>query len=155
MAKRRDSAVRERVEERIESDGERGKKAARLDVLDGLLRLGMELRRHVETVAPDYGLSAPQARLVLTLAVPMRMQQAAEATACEPSHLTALATQLERAGLVTRTPDPDDRRARQLCLTDAGRELRARLVPALVDGAPVVGRLDGAQCAALQALIAR
>lgn len=144
-----EAPIQSNAETPIQSNAE----AVRLDALDGLLRLGMELRRHVETVALDVGLSGPQARLVLSLAVPMRMHQAAEATAYEPSHLTALATQLERAGLVTRTPDPADRRARQLCLTDAGRELRSRLVPALLDGAPVVGRLDGAQCVALQALM--
>jgi DNA-binding MarR family transcriptional regulator len=127
--------------------------ASRLDALDSLLRLGMELRRHVETVAHDFGISAPQARLVVTLSEPMRMQQAAEATACEPSHLTALADQLEGAGLLTRKPDPTDRRARQLCLTAKGKTLRTKLVPAVVDQAPLVGRLDSTQCAQLRALI--
>ncbi|NNM47216.1 MarR family winged helix-turn-helix transcriptional regulator [Knoellia koreensis] len=130
-----------------------GDDQARLDALDSLLRLGMELRRHVETVAHDFGISAPQARLVVTLSEPMRMQQAAEATACEPSHLTALADQLEGAGLLTRKPDPTDRRARQLCLTTKGKALRTKLVPAVVDGAPVVGRLDGGQCGRLRSLI--
>ena len=94
--------------------------AARLAALDGLLRVGMELRRHVETVARDFELSAPQARLVVILSEPMRMQQAADAAACEPSHLTALTDQLEKAGLLRREVDPDDRRARLLCLTAAG-----------------------------------
>ena len=130
-----------------------GAYAAKLGALDSLLRLSMELRRHLESVAHDHGLSAPQARLVTILAEPMRMAQAAEATACEPSHLTALADQLEGAGLLTRKPDPTDRRARQLCLTAKGSRLRARLIPAVVDGAPVIGELDGGQCAALLALI--
>jgi len=127
----------------------------RLDTLDSLLRLGMGLRRHVEAVARDFGLSAPQARLVITLAEPMRMQQAADATACEPSHLTALADQLESAGLLTRAADPEDRRARLLGLTAKGRRLRGRLLPAVVTGAPVVGQLDHGECTALRALIER
>lgn len=36
--------------------------------------------------------------------------------------LTYLLDDLERAGLVARRPDPADRRARQVLLTDAGRE---------------------------------
>jgi DNA-binding MarR family transcriptional regulator len=40
--------------------------------------------------------------------------------------MTYLLDDLERAGLVARRPDPADRRARQVLLTDAGRErLRA------------------------------
>lgn len=127
--------------------------SVRMATLDGLLRTAIELRRHVESVAREFELSAPQARLVLILDEPMRMQRAAVATACEPSHLTALADQLEAAGLITREADPDDRRARRLCLTDKGIRLRTRLAPAMLDEAPVVGGLDDGQCAALIGLL--
>lgn len=41
--------------------------------------------------------------------------------------MTALLDKLERQGLVVRTPDPNDRRARIPVPTDAGRELQAKL----------------------------
>lgn len=126
---------------------------ARMDALDALLRASIELRRHIEQVARDFDISAPQARLLLILEEPMRMHQAAEATACEPSHLTALADQLQRAGLITREPDPDDRRARRLSLTAEGRRVRTGLAPAMLDGAPVVGSLNARECDDLLALI--
>lgn len=37
---------------------------------------------------------------------------------------------LADAGLVARRPDPDDRRVKRLAITDAGRELAARLTAA-------------------------
>jgi DNA-binding MarR family transcriptional regulator len=41
--------------------------------------------------------------------------------------MTALLDKLERQGLVLRTPDPSDRRARIPVVTEAGRELQAKL----------------------------
>ncbi|MET0233735.1 MAG: MarR family transcriptional regulator [Kibdelosporangium sp.] len=41
--------------------------------------------------------------------------------------MTALLDKLERQGLVVRTPDPTDRRARIPVPTEAGRELQAKL----------------------------
>lgn len=135
-------------------DGGAGAGASeRLATFDELLRAAIRLRRHVEQVARGYDLSAPQARLVMSLEQPLRMQRAAELTACEPSHLTAVADQLEQLGLITREADPADRRARQLSLTAAGRRLRAVMVPAMLDAAPVIVDLDEAECATLRRLI--
>jgi len=125
----------------------------RFEALDELLRVAMAVRRHVEEVGARHGLTGPQARLLLALEEPMRMHAAAQATACEPSHLTALAEQLERTGLLARETDPADRRARRLLLTERGTALRAELVPAVLDGAPVVSRLSGAACGRLTELL--
>lgn len=42
------------------------------------------------------------------------------------SRMVAFVDSLERRGLLERRPNPNDRRARALFLTDAGRDLRAR-----------------------------
>jgi DNA-binding MarR family transcriptional regulator len=47
----------------------------------------------------------------------------------EQSRLTRIIAQMDARGLVTRRGDPDDRRRVRVHLTDAGRELAARLVP--------------------------
>jgi DNA-binding MarR family transcriptional regulator len=55
----------------------------------------------------------------------------AESTGLDRTVLTYLIDDLEKAGLVVRTPDPHDRRSRQVNLTDAGaarlRDLTARM----------------------------
>lgn len=42
----------------------------------------------------------------------------------EPSTMTGLLDRMERDGLVVRTPDPEDRRAQRIQLTDAGRQAK-------------------------------
>jgi DNA-binding MarR family transcriptional regulator len=42
----------------------------------------------------------------------------------EPSTITGLLDRMERDGLVTRAPDPHDRRAFRIGLTDAGRRVK-------------------------------
>ncbi len=42
----------------------------------------------------------------------------------EPSSLTGLLDRMERDGLVFRAPDPRDRRAHRICLTEAGRGVK-------------------------------
>jgi len=55
----------------------------------------------------------------------------AESTGLDRTVLTYLIDDLEKAGLVVRTPDPNDRRSRRVTLTDAGTkrldELTARM----------------------------
>lgn len=125
----------------------------KLRALDELLRLAVAMRHHIDGIGARYGLSGPQVRLLFTLEEPMRMLAAAEATSCEPPHVTALAEQLERAGLLVRKVDPADRRARLLTLTDAGAALRNEFLPALLDDAPVLAALDPDECARLTELL--
>ncbi|WP_457554002.1 MarR family winged helix-turn-helix transcriptional regulator [Desulfobacula sp.] len=40
----------------------------------------------------------------------------------EPSTMTGLLDRMEKDGLVKREPDPDDRRAHRICLTQAGAD---------------------------------
>ena len=57
--------------------------------------------------------------------------------------LTANAKPLERRGLLTVSPDPDDKRGRRLALTDAGRDLLSQAVPIWRRTHDVVDRLLG------------
>ncbi|MEV7325176.1 MarR family transcriptional regulator [Streptomyces sp. NPDC093970] len=58
---------------------------------------------------------------------PLRPGELAHRLGVEASHVTRTVQQLERSGHVTRVPDPDDRRAQRIELTDAGREAVARV----------------------------
>ncbi|MEV7392034.1 MULTISPECIES: MarR family transcriptional regulator [unclassified Streptomyces] len=53
---------------------------------------------------------------------PLRPGELAHRLGVEASHVTRTVQQLQRAGYVTRVPDPDDRRAQRIELTGAGRE---------------------------------
>jgi DNA-binding MarR family transcriptional regulator len=57
--------------------------------------------------------------------------------------MTYLLDDLERAGLIERRPDPDDRRARRIVATEAGRELGCGLARRLRDAEDrLLGGLD-------------
>ncbi|WP_350279073.1 MarR family transcriptional regulator [Kribbella sp. HUAS MG21] len=56
---------------------------------------------------------------------PVRTQAAlAEAIGADKSRIIGTLDELQRAGLIDRTPDPDDRRVRLLSITGQGRKVR-------------------------------
>jgi len=61
----------------------------------------------------------------------MAMARMGERLQVHPTSVTSTVDRLERDGLVTRTPHPDDRRATLATLTDAGRKLHAEATVAL------------------------
>jgi DNA-binding MarR family transcriptional regulator len=83
------------------------------------------------------------------------MSDLSEGLDITPAAASQLVDRLVQAGLLIRTEDPQDRRARQLALTDHGRELIERGVAERyrwVDD--VVGRLSHAQQAEVSAALA-
>ncbi|UQX88905.1 MarR family winged helix-turn-helix transcriptional regulator [Jatrophihabitans telluris] len=58
---------------------------------------------------------------------PSRLTAIAERTGFDASHISRQVADLERAGLLAREPDPDDRRAVLLRSTEAGDDLMSRL----------------------------
>ncbi|OQY18951.1 MAG: MarR family transcriptional regulator [Desulfobacteraceae bacterium 4572_35.1] len=52
-----------------------------------------------------------------------------EKTDVDRTTLSGVLDRLQKMGLVMRLPDPDDRRAWQIFLTDAGRELEKKVAP--------------------------
>ncbi|WP_434599948.1 MarR family winged helix-turn-helix transcriptional regulator [Streptomyces sp. A5-4] len=66
---------------------------------------------------------------------PLRTQTAlAEAIHADKTRIIAVLDDLESRGLLTRRPDPKDRRARLLSLTPEGRQLRDTAQAAVQDG---------------------
>ena len=61
----------------------------------------------------------------------LKQAQAADALTVERPNMVALVDELEKAGLIARTPSPDDRRAHALVPTEAGRALCARATEAV------------------------
>ncbi len=94
-----------------------------------LARLGeASRRRFVKALEPE-GLH-PRDFGVMTMvsAHPgLSQQQLHEKTGIDPSSMVAVIDELEARGLAVRRPDPDDRRARAIFLTDEGERTLARI----------------------------
>ncbi|MDQ1013775.1 MarR family winged helix-turn-helix transcriptional regulator [Streptomyces afghaniensis] len=58
---------------------------------------------------------------------PLRPGELAARLGVEASHVTRTVQQLQKSGYVTRVPDPDDRRAQRIELTDTGRQAIAKV----------------------------
>lgn len=88
------------------------------------------LRERFNDTAQSLGLTLAQGRALLHLARHQGISQVALAQVLEIQPITLLRhiDRLEEAGLVARRPNPNDRRAQQLYLTENGTALIAEIV---------------------------
>ncbi|AKZ53908.1 putative MarR-family transcriptional regulator [Streptomyces ambofaciens ATCC 23877] len=92
--------------------------------------LGTRQRQHDRlTALADVPLDRAAVALLRQVAdsEPLRPGELAARLGVEASHVTRTVQQLQRTGHVSRVPDPEDRRAQRIELTDAGRRAVARL----------------------------
>jgi DNA-binding MarR family transcriptional regulator len=99
-------------------------------------------RRYDEALRP-FGLTNFQFSLLMSLnrPEPPGMGQVSALLAMDRTTLTANLKPLERRGLVTVTPDLDDKRSRRLTLTPAGRSLLAAAMPSWEEAQAKTARL--------------
>ncbi|MBY9064735.1 MarR family transcriptional regulator [Sphingomonas yunnanensis] len=93
-----------------------------------LIPLARSYRRHLDRELADLSLSHSSALAVMLLGRMedgVRQGALAEQLGVEPPTVVPMLDQIERAGLAARRPDPADKRAKTLHLTDAGRALAA------------------------------
>jgi len=96
--------------------------------------LGVAMRRisriYAEALA-DHDVTPPQLFLLSCLGQHdgQKPRDLAEQVCLDSSSMTGLLDRTERAGLVVRRPDPDDRRSLRIYLTDDGRSRLAALEP--------------------------
>jgi DNA-binding MarR family transcriptional regulator len=64
----------------------------------------------------------------------LRVNELAREVVLSRTAMSRFVDRAERAGTVQREPDPDDRRAQQVVLTDAGRDLLRRMWPVYAAG---------------------
>ena len=58
----------------------------------------------------------------------LRLSELSERLLIQPPSVTSVVDRLERQGLITRVPSPEDKRARELALTDKAREIVAQVM---------------------------
>ncbi|MEA5055503.1 MAG: MarR family transcriptional regulator [Propionicimonas sp.] len=123
--------------------------------LSMLLFQAMERARNdFGALAARHGVTPPMARVLLLLAEPVPMRGVARELGVDPSYVTGVADELERAGLVERTVGLD-RRVKLLRATARGAEVRARLAESISREATVLTRLTEDERATLRLLAQR
>jgi len=107
-------------------------------------------------VSEALGLSWARVRALRQLATqPHTPRALAQRLAADPPYVTLIVDDLEERGLAQRTPHPDDRRAKLVELTDAGRAAAAR-ADAILDEPPAALRdVPAEDLAALVSLLER
>lgn len=97
-----------------------------------ILCLGRVFERRLVRAMASSGLAVTpaQARIVMKLHFlgPQSQHELASRIDVEPSTLVGTLDVMEREGLAAREPDPSDRRAHRVRLTDAGKALVPRLL---------------------------
>lgn len=128
------------------------------DLADAFFVAAHALKRTVNARFQATGLSMARLRVLFQLSVngPSRMGELSTCVDVAPRTMTSTVAVMERDGLVRRSPDPEDKRATVVEITDAGlrsfeegRRLQARAVADLFDV------LDDDQRSALREILAR
>lgn len=125
----------------------------RARLFEHFIEASRQMRHFLEANAGTLGLTPPQAHALHLFSHPRPMRSAAEALRCDASYITHIADDLESLGLAARTPDPKDRRVKQMMLTTKGRELHDRLQKSLYESNPLAVHLEVHEQEALVALL--
>ena len=109
--------------------------AAHLPAGEALRDFYARSNRQLERVLAGQGGSLARVRMLCHIDhhPGIRAVDLLEAFGQAPRTITDAIDALERDGLAARIPDPVDRRAKSIVLTDAGRQMLADLEPALRD----------------------
>jgi DNA-binding MarR family transcriptional regulator len=101
-------------------------------IVERLYRLGRHLERSHEETLERFGVSWGEFRVLRYAGSPYRASPGKLSSICELSSggMTARLDKMERAGLVQRLPDPNDRRGVLVELTDTGSRLWQEAVAA-------------------------
>jgi DNA-binding MarR family transcriptional regulator len=120
-----------------------------------VFQLTGRLRAEFNAAAAALDLPPAQALVLTNLSAPAPMRELAEWLSCEPSNVTGIVDGLERRGLVTRQPDPTDRRVKHVVLTEEGERRRAELGSRSLAQAEAIFELSDADRSHLRDLLAR
>ena len=120
----------------------------------GLRVLVLEQEAQRRAVCEALGLSFVRIKALRRLvAAPLTQRALAEALTTDKAYTTVIVDDLERRGLITRSPHPRDRRAKVVALTDEGRAAAARSEDILGVPPSALSTMDSADLATLERLV--
>lgn len=112
--------------------------------------------RHFPAIAAEFELSPVQVHVMRALGEsPLPMSSLAGFLGCDASNVTGLVDRLEGRGLVERQSAQHDRRVKLLVLTQAGEDLRKRLLARLMVPPPSIAALSSTDLRALRDIMGR
>lgn len=109
--------------------------------------------RAYEVAAAELSLSPAQACVLGRLDESCGMGALAEAVGCDASNITQIVMRLEALGLVSREPNPRDRRGRIVARTTHGDEVNKQFEDSFAFARSAVGRLSAQEQAQLTGLL--
>jgi DNA-binding MarR family transcriptional regulator len=120
-----------------------------------LIELCLGMRSWWSAICEEFDLTPSQGLALRSLDPdqPLAMSTLADALACDASNVTGIVDKLETRGLIARRGADHDRRIKMLCVTQAGRALRDRLVARLLDPPAVVAAVPRDTKAALTGIL--
>ncbi|MGI9018078.1 MAG: MarR family winged helix-turn-helix transcriptional regulator [Euzebya sp.] len=124
------------------------------DVVRMTFELAGRLWAHMDRCAGELDLTPMQARALFHTHVPVPMHHMAKSLHCDASNITGIVDRLEERGLMARVIDPQDRRRRNLVVTDKGRAVTGELKQLLGQKNPILN-LDPGELDVLHGLLQR
>lgn len=123
------------------------------ETVDLLLAVMRAMGDHFAERIAEFELNPSLAMALRSLDTPTPQRELAETLHCDPSHVTGIVDRLEGRDLVERQVDADDRRIKNVVVTEAGRELRTQLEERLYDDPPVLKGLSPVELTQLHGLL--
>lgn len=126
-----------------------------------MFELLMAQRPRVPAIAAQHGLTPAQCHALRLLKPgrPLAMGRLAAGLACDASNITGIVDRLETRGLIERHSAPCDRRIKEIALTPAGIEVRAKILQGLAEPPEAIARLTvddhRALCAILRKVLGK
>lgn len=114
-----------------------------------------QLEAHFTRLAAEHGLSAVQAKVLMTLkpGQAVTMRALAGLLRYDASNLTGVIDRLEERGVVRRVPHASDRRVKEVSLSDEGAKLRLDFWTRLTGQSGPIGRLNDRELGELRTLL--
>lgn len=123
------------------------------DLADAFGELFEQMIERFENLGRRHSMPAFCVKALHMLSSPMAMKELGRRFHCDPSFVTSIADMLDSRGLGRRETDTRDRRIKNLTLTQAGIELRARLERELAAIMPWTNALDTSERECLLRLV--
>lgn len=120
------------------------------DAFDELIGLMIE---RLDDLGRRFSLPTFCVKALHMLSSPMAMKELGQRFHCDPSFVTSIADMLDSRGLGRRETDTKDRRVKNILLTKAGIELRARLEGEMAALMPWASALDESERECLLRLV--